>query len=255
MAADLLPLAGRAALVTGSARGIGWGIAQALARAGAHVVVNDLDEAVVAGRAQELRAAGYLASHAAFDITNEAAVTAGVACISTEAGPVDVLVNNAGIQRRAFFHEFSYADWRAVIDTHVNGSFLVTRAVVPAMMKRRFGRIVFIGSIAVQQPKQAISAYTTAKGGLNTMMKALAHELGGHGITANAIAPGFTATEFTAPLQADEAFTKAMLARVPAGRWGRPSDLAPAVVFLASEAASYINGATLTVDGGFLAAG
>lgn len=255
MTTDLFCLAGRTALVTGSARGIGWGIAQTLAMAGAHVVINDLDEAAVAGRAAELRAAGHAASHAAFDITDEAGVTAGIARIVDEAGSIDVLVNNAGIQRRKLFHEFSYADWRAVIDTHVNGAFLVTRAVVPAMMERRFGRIVMIGSIAVQQPKQAISAYATAKGGLNTMVRALAHELGSYGITANAIAPGFTATEFTAPLQADAAFTQNMLARVPGNRWGQPSDIAPAVLYLASEAGSFVNGTTLTVDGGFLAAG
>lgn len=255
MATDPFSLAGRTALVTGSARGIGWGIAQALAMAGAHVVINDLDEAAVAGRAAELRAAGHAASHAAFDVTDEAGVAAGIAGIASEAGPVDVLVNNAGIQRRKLFHEFSYAEWRAVIDTHVNGAFLATRAVVPAMIERRFGRIVMIGSIAVQQPKQAISAYATAKGGLNTMVRALAHELGGYGITANAIAPGFTATEFTAPLQADATFTQSMLTRVPANRWGKPSDIAPAVLYLASEAGSFVNGTTLTVDGGFLAAG
>jgi gluconate 5-dehydrogenase len=250
----MFSLAGRVALITGSARGIGWGIAQAVAASGAHVVINDLDEAVVAGRAQELRAAGFLASHAAFDVTDEAAVTAGVAAISAERG-VDILVNNAGIQRRKEFREFIYADWRAVIDTHINGAFLVTRAVVPGMIERRFGRIVMIGSIAVQQPKPAIAAYATAKGGLTSMVRALASELGQHGITANAIAPGFIATEFTSALQADEAFTKSMLARVPSGRWGLPGDLAPAVIYLASPAGAFVNGSMLTIDGGFLASG
>lgn len=255
MVPDQFSLAGRVALITGSARGIGWGIAQSVAAAGAHVVINDLDEATVAGRAQELRAAGFSASHAAFDITDEAAVAASVARLAALAGPVDILVNNAGIQRRKLFHEFTYAEWRAVIDTHLNGSFLVTRAVVPGMMERRFGRIVMIGSIAVQQPKQAISAYAAAKGGLNALVRALAAELGPHGITANAIAPGFIATEFTSALQADEAFTASMLARVPSGRWGQPTDLAPAVIYLASAAGAFVNGSTLTVDGGFLAAG
>ncbi|WP_332694585.1 SDR family NAD(P)-dependent oxidoreductase [Bosea sp. (in: a-proteobacteria)] len=255
MVPDQFSLAGRVALVTGSARGIGWGIAQSVAAAGGHVVINDLDEATVAGRAQELRAAGLSASHAAFDITDEAAVEAAIARIAASVGPVDILVNNAGIQRRKLFHEFSYAEWRAVIDTHLNGAFLVTRAVVPGMMERRFGRIVMIGSIAVQQPKQAISAYAAAKGAVNSLVRALAAELGPHGITANAIAPGFIATEFTSALQADEAFTASMLTRVPSGRWGQPSDLAPAVVYLASSAGAFVNGSTLTVDGGFLAAG
>lgn len=255
MASELFSLEGRVALVTGSARGIGWGIAQAMAAAGAHVVINDLDDAVVAARAAELRGAGLAASHAAFDITDEAAVEAGIAGIVSAQGAVDIVVNNAGIQRRKLFHEFSYAEWRAVIDTHLNGSFLVTRAVVPGMIERKFGRIVMIGSVAVQQPKQAISAYAAAKGGLTTLVRALAAELGGHGITANAVAPGFIATEFTKALQEDEAFTRSMLARVPSGRWGVPDDLAPAVIYLASKAGAFVNGSVLTVDGGFLAAG
>jgi gluconate 5-dehydrogenase len=255
MSSELFSLQGRVALVTGAARGIGWKIAQSVASAGAHVVVNDLDEGAVSARAAELREAGFSASHAAFDVTDEEAVNAGVAGIVAARGAVDILVNNAGIQRRKMFHEFSYAEWRAVIDTHLNGSFLVTRALVPGMIERKFGRIIMLGSIAVQQPKQALSAYAAAKGGLTSLVRALAVELGQHGITANALAPGFIATEFTRALQDDETFTRNMLARVPSGRWGEPGDLAPAIIYLASPAGAFVNGSILTVDGGFLAAG
>jgi gluconate 5-dehydrogenase len=255
MQSDLFSLQDRVALVTGAARGIGWGIAQAAAAAGAHVVLNDLDSKAVAARAAELLGAGLSASHQAFDITDEAAVEAGIAAILDRQGAVDILVNNAGIQRRKFFQEFSYSEWRAVIDTHLNGSFLVTRAVVPRMIERRFGRIVMLGSIAAQQPKQALSAYAAAKGGVTSLVRALAVELGQYGITANAIAPGFIATEFTSALQDDETFTRNMLARVPSGRWGDPRDLAPAIIYLASPAGAFVNGSILTIDGGFLAAG
>lgn len=255
MSSDLFSLQGRVALITGSARGIGWGIAQTVAAAGAHVVINDLDEATIAARVAELKARGLSASHVAFDVTDEAGVNAGVGRIIAEHGAVDIVVNNAGIQRRKSFQEFTYEEWRAVVDTHLNGAFLVTRAVVPKMIERRFGRIVMIGSIAAQQPKQALAAYAAAKGGVTSLVKALAHELGQHGITANALAPGFIATEFTKVLQEDETFTRNMLSRVPGGRWGEPQDLAPAVIYLASKAGSFVNGHILTVDGGFLAAG
>ncbi|QRG09317.1 3-oxoacyl-ACP reductase FabG [Xanthobacter dioxanivorans] len=250
-----LSLAGRVALVTGAARGIGWSIAQAAAAAGAHVVLNDLEPGPVAARVAELSARGHGASGAAFNVTCEAAVGAAMEEVLARLGAVDILVNNAGVQRRKMFHEFTYDEWRAVVDTHLNGAFLVTRAVVPRMMERRYGRIVMLGSIAARQPKPALAAYAAAKGGVTSLVRALAVELGPHGITCNAIAPGFIATEFTRALQDDEAFTRRMLDRVPGGRWGQPEDLAPAVLYLASPAAAFVNGRVLTIDGGFLAAG
>ena len=249
------PLAGRVALVTGSRRGIGWGIAYGMAQAGAHVVLNDLDEATLKPRLEELRQAGLEASSCAFDVTDETAVARGIASITSARGRIDILVNNAGIQKRKRFIDFSYDEWRAVIETHLHGAFLTTRAVLPSMIANGFGRIMMIGSIAVQAPKPEISAYAAAKGGVSSLVRALAVEVAPFGITCNAIAPGYIATEFTQVLHTDEQFSARLMERVPAGRWGRPDDIAPAAVYLASDGAAFVNGSILTVDGGFLALG
>jgi gluconate 5-dehydrogenase len=248
-------LKGHVALVTGSARGIGWGIARGMAQAGAHVVLNDLEPAALAPRLQELRAAGLDGSVCAFDVTDEAAVAAGVGSVVADRGRIDILVNNAGIQKRKRFVDFSYDEWRAVIDTHLHGAFLVTRAALLHMAANRFGRIIMIGSVAVQSPKAEISAYASAKGGVTSLVRALAIEVAPLGITCNAIAPGYIATEFTRVLHTDERFTAKLMERVPAGRWGRPDDLAAAAVYLASAGGAFVNGSVLTVDGGFLACG
>ncbi len=248
-------LTGRVALVTGSARGIGWGIARAMAAAGAHVVLNDLESKPVELKLEELRGLGLEGSACAFNVTDEAAVAEGVKSIVSTCGRLDILVNNAGIQRRKRFIDFSYEEWRAVVETHLHGAFLTTRAVLPAMMDKGFGRIIMIGSVAVQAPKPEIAAYAAAKGGVSSLVRALAVEVASSGITCNAIAPGYIATEFTQVLHSDPRFTATLMQRVPAGRWGRPDDIAPAAIYLASDAAEFVNGSILTVDGGFLAFG
>ncbi len=252
---DTFSLAGRVALVTGSARGIGWGIARGLAEAGAHVVLNDLDPASLTPKLAELHASGLKGSATAFDVTNEAAVAEGIAAIVAAQGRLDLLVNNAGVQKRKRLVDFTYDEWRAVIDTHIHGAFLCTRAAIPHMTANKFGRIIMIGSIAVQSPKAEIPAYAVAKGGVTSLVRALAIELGPLGITCNAIAPGYVATEFTRALHTNPDFTAKLLERVPNGRWGRPDDIAPAAVYLASDGAAFVNGSVLTVDGGYLAFG
>jgi len=248
-------LAGRVALITGSARGLGWAMAKFAAEAGAHVILNGRHEDALRARAAELRQMGLLAAVAAFDVTDEAAVDAAVRGIIAEHGRIDVLVNNAGTQNRKAFQDFTADEWRALMDTHVGGAFLVTRAVTPHMLLRRHGRIVMISSIAAYAVRAPVAPYAAAKGALAALVRALAFELGPHGITCNGIAPGFFATDFTSKLQENENFNKYLKEKVPLGRWGAPEEIGPALVFLASAAGSFVNGHILTVDGGYLASG
>ena len=249
---QLFSLHGQVALVTGAQRGLGWEIARHLAAAGAHVVLNDLRDAGIAERAQDLRKAGLRASHHAFDVTDGTAVRAALDHLVAELGRVDVVVNNAGIQNREPFLEFSEAEWQALQDTHVRGAFHVSQAAARHMVARGYGRILMLGSLAVTAKRAPLSAYAAAKGALTSLARELAWELGPKGITCNVIAPGYIATEFTRALTEDAAFTGWVQQRVPLGRWGTPQDIAPAALFLVSPAGAYINGACLTVDGGVL---
>ncbi|MBX6369673.1 MAG: 3-oxoacyl-ACP reductase FabG [Rhodospirillales bacterium] len=251
---DAFALTGKVALVTGSGRGLGWGMARFAAQAGAHVVLNGRDEAALRARAEELRSESLAASVAAFDVTDADAIAAGVRATVERCGHIDILVNNAGIQNRKPFHTYTPEEWRRIVGTHLDGAFLVTRAVVPHMLARRSGRIIMIGSIAGERVRGTITAYAAAKGALAALVRALAVELGPHGITCNGIAPGFFATDFTRTLQEDAAFNRYISERVPLGRWGRPEELGPAVVYLASSAGAFVNGHILTIDGGLVAA-
>lgn len=249
----LFSLQGKVAIVTGSARGLGWGIAKLLAQAGATVVINDLDTKTVAGRSNELRELGLLADEAAFDVTSHAGAHAAIARVVEKHGSIDIVVNNAGIQNRKPLVDYSPVEWEALQKTHVGGTFNVTQAAVGHMINGgRPGRIVNLASIATFSSRTPMAAYAAAKGALTAVTHALASELGPKGITCNAIAPGFMATEFTRTLTEDDEFSSYVEARVPVGRWGTPEDVAPAVLFLVSPAASYINGAILRIDGGTL---
>lgn len=251
---DMFTLRSRVALITGSAGGLGWGMAQAAAQAGAHVVLSDISAAALDARVEEIRAAGLDASAVAFDVTDESAVAAAIAGIIQRLGRIDILVNNAGIQNRKPFPDYSLEEWKVIVDTHLHGTFLTTRTVVPQMIANRHGRIIMIGSIAAQSVKGTIAPYAAAKGALTSLVRALAMELGPQGITCNGIAPGYFATDFTKALHDDDAFNSYVASRVPLGRWGRPEDLAPAVIYLASAAGAFVNGNILTIDGGVLAA-
>lgn len=250
----LFSLEGRVALVTGAVGGLGWSFAQILAQAGAHVVLNDLQHDETEARAAELRERGMKASASVFDITDHDVVRAAVDAVVKRYGALDILINNAGIQNRKPFIDYSLQEWNALIETHLGGSFNASQAAARHMIARRYGRIVMISSIAATSVKATFAPYSSAKGALSSLTRELAAELGSFGITCNAIAPGFLATRLTQPLVDDEAYTSWVTSRVPAGRWGLPSDIAPAVLYLASDAASYVNGATLTIDGGILCA-
>ncbi|MCZ8112215.1 MAG: 3-oxoacyl-ACP reductase FabG [Betaproteobacteria bacterium] len=247
-------LDGRLALVTGSSTGIGLALARGLAQAGAPVVLNGRDRARLAAAAAALRAEGHTVHESAFDATDAAAVEAAVASIEAQQGPIEILVNNAGITRRAPFTELRVEDWNAVMSTNVSGPFLVGQAVARRMVARRRGRIVNICSVMSELGRPGTAAYTASKGALKMLTKAMAIELAAHGITVNGIGPGYFATELTAPLVADEQFSAWVAKRAPIGRWGRVEELAPVAVFLASDAAAFVNGHVLYVDGGMTAA-
>jgi len=251
--AQTFRLDGRLALVTGSSTGIGLALARGLAQAGAVVVLNARQAGRLEQAAAQLRAEGHTVHSRGFDTTDRAAVDAAVASIESQIGPIEILINNAGITRRAPFHELSEADWQAVQRTNVDGPFAVGQAVAQRMLPRGRGRIINICSVMSEVGRPGTSAYTTSKGALKMLTKAMAVDLAPHGITVNAIAPGYFKTELTAALVADEKFNSWVIGRTPQRRWGDVSELAPVAVFLASAASSYVNGHLLLVDGGMTA--
>jgi gluconate 5-dehydrogenase len=255
MAADNpFDLSGRLAVVTGGGSGLGLAIARGLAQAGARVVINGRNRAKLDAAVVELAAAGHAVSVNAFDVTDEAGVTAAMADIERSHGPVDILVNNAAVNNRKPFDEYTLAEWRALQDANFDGPFLVSRTVVPAMKARRRGKIINICSLASDIGRPNIVAYAASKGGLKMMTRALAVELAPHNVQVNGIAPGFFKTEMNTALINNAEFSAWVAKRTPAGRWGDPKEIAGAAVFLASPAADYVTGHLLYVDGGFSAA-
>jgi gluconate 5-dehydrogenase len=250
MSLSLFSLAGKIALVTGSGQGIGLALAEGLSDAGAHVVLNGRDKAKLERAQQALAAAGRKASIAPFDVTDHEAVEAGVATIEAEIGPIDILINNAGMQKRAPITEFPVEGWHEVINTNLHSVFYVTQAVTKRMVPRKRGKIISIGSVMSELGRATIIPYTASKGAVKMMTRGLAAELGKHNIQANAIGPGYFATEINAALIADEAFSSWVCSRTPAGRWGETKELAGAAIFLSSAASDYVNGHLLMVDGG-----
>lgn len=253
MSTSLFSLDGKVALVTGSGQGIGLALAEGLAAAGAHVVLNGRSPDKLERASAAIAAAGRKASTAPFDVTDKAAVDAGVAKIEAEIGPIDILINNAGMQKRAPFTEFPVEGWHEVVATNLHSVFYVTQAVAKGMVARKRGKIVSIGSVMSELGRATIIPYTATKGAVKMMTRGLAAELGKHNIQANAIGPGYFATEINQALIADEAFTAWVSSRTPAGRWGETKELVGAAIFLSSAASDYVNGHLLMVDGGMTA--
>jgi len=247
----MFSLEGKVALVTGAARGLGLAMATSLARAGAHVLMNGRERERLEPVVRALRDDGLAASALAFDVADEAAAAAGFAAIGREFGRLDILINNVGLRNRRPIGELSLDDLRAMLEVNLTAPFALAKAAAAMMLPRRHGRIIMLTSVAGPLSRAGDAAYTAAKGGLAALTRSLAAEYGPHGITTNAIAPGFFATETNAGRVADTKFQGFIELRVPLKRWGRPEEIGGAAVFLASDEASYVNGHVLTVDGGF----
>jgi 3-oxoacyl-[acyl-carrier protein] reductase len=244
----------RTAIVTGAARGIGAAVARRLAEDGFAVAVIDLDESACKGVVDEIAAAGGRALAVGADVSDEAAVDAAVTRVADELGAPTVLVNNAGIIRDNMLFKMSTDDWDSVMNVHLRGSFLMTRAVQKHMTEARWGRVVNLSSTSALGNRGQAN-YATAKAGLQGFTKTLAIELGKFGVTANAIAPGFIETDMTAATAARvgmdfEEFKAAAAAQIPVARTGRPEDIAHTVSFFASEGASFVSGQVIYVAGG-----
>jgi len=242
---DQFRLDGRTALVTGSGRGLGWEMVRALAEAGARVLLHGRSADRLAGRLAELRAAGFAADSVTFDMADRPAMRQAM----VGSGPVDILIHNVGERDRRPFAEIEPDDFARLIDVDLSAAHALIRLVVPEMIRQGWGRLILVSSIAGQLAVPGASSYIAAKGGLTALARALAAELGATGITANALSPGFFGTETNEGLMGSP-MGERQRERCPAKRWARPEEIAGAAPFLASPAASYVNGHTLVVDGG-----
>ena len=252
-------LDGKVALVTGASYGIGFAMASGLAKAGATIVFNDINQDLVNKGLAHYKEAGIEAHGYVFDVTNEDQVAENIAQIEKEVGVIDILVNNAGIIKRIPMHEMTAAQFRQVIDIDLNGPFIMAKAVIPAMMKKGHGKIINICSMMSEFGRETVSAYAAAKGGLKMLTRNIASEYGEFNIQCNGIGPGYIATPQTAPLRERQPdgsrhpFDQFIVGRTPAGRWLEADELAAPAVFLASDASNAVNGHILYVDGGIRA--
>ena len=242
----LFGLADKRALVTGAGRGLGLAFAKALASAGAQVVLAGRSEAPLLQAVEGLRADGADVSHVVLDVTDTASVDEAV----RQAGVVDILVNNAGVQHRAPLEQFTDEDWRRLMSTNLDGVFRTSRAVVKGMIARGKGAIVNVSSVQSLLARPSIGPYAASKGAVGMLTKSMAGEWGQYGVRVNAIAPGYFNTDLNAALAANADFSEWLSGRTPMRRWGGVEELAGALVFLASDAASFVTGQTLFVDGG-----
>jgi gluconate 5-dehydrogenase len=245
----LFDLTGKTALVTGSSQGIGRSLARGLASAGASVVLNGRDAGRLDAATADLKADGYQVHSACFDVTDSEATARAVEDLEAR-GPIDILVNCAGMQFRAPLESFPDERWHQLFATNVSSVFFVSKAVAQGMLKRRAGKIINICSVQSELGRPSISPYAATKGAVKMLTKGMCADWAPHGLQINGLAPGYFITELTQSLANDEAFSRWLCARTPAGRWGDVAELSGACIFLASRASDFVNGQILYVDGG-----
>jgi gluconate 5-dehydrogenase len=249
----IFDLSERTALVTGSSKGIGFGLARGLGQAGARVVLNGRSQTALDEAAVTLRSEGLAIETAAFDASDSAAVAAGVDSIEREVGPIDILINNAGMQFRSPLEEFPHEKWCALMRTNIDTAFFVGQAVARRMIPRGRGKIINIASVQSELARPGIAPYTATKGAIKQLTKGMCTDWARYGLQVNAIAPGYFRTELNQALVEDPIFSEWLAKRTPAGRWGDVEELVGAAIFLASDASSFVNGHMLYVDGGITA--
>ena len=256
---DQFSLKGKIALVTGASYGIGFAIASSFSKAGATIIFNDINQELVDKGIKAYNELGIKAYGYVCDVTDEIQVKELINTIEKEIGTIDILVNNAGIIKRIPMCDMSVEDFRKVIDVDLNGPFIVSKALIPSMIKKGHGKIINICSMMSELGRETVSAYAAAKGGLKMLTKNIASEYGKYNIQCNGIGPGYIATPQTAPLReiqpdgSKHPFDSFIIAKTPAERWGTPEDLTGPAIFLASDASNFVNGHILYVDGGILA--
>jgi gluconate 5-dehydrogenase len=250
---NLFSVKDKVVLITGSTQGLGLAFAKGFAEAEATVVINGRDQNKVSQIVEQIQNAGGKAFGYAFDVCEIVKVDKSIKQIEEEVGPIDVLINNAGIHRRAPLEELSYEDWSAVIDVNLNSAFYISKIVFSYMKERNHGKIINITSLNAEAARPTIGNYCASKGGLKMLTKSMATEWGKHNIQVNAIGPGYFITDLTKNLVDNPEFDKWVKSEVPLNRWGKPEELIGTAIYLASEASNYVNGHTVYVDGGWQA--
>ena len=250
MAFELFDLTGKRAFITGSSQGIGFALAQGLAEHGAEIVLNGRDEAKLKTAAATLTSAGHKVSVSGFDVTKAQAAKDGVEAIEKNTGPIDILINNAGMTYRAPLEDFPVERWDQIIVTNISSAFYVGQAVARHMIPRGRGKIINIASVQSELARPGIAPYTATKGAIRNLTRGMCTDWAKYGLQVNAIAPGYFKTPLNQALVDNPEFSSWLEKRTPAGRWGNVEELVGAAVFLSGKASSFINGHTLYVDGG-----